>query len=151
MILRFYKITDAPEVVNKTLGEFLEVEGTCRSELDTFSPEVVVGFDCRDYNYMYIPEFDRYYFINGGSFVSNGLFRVKDVREDVLMSLKDELQNLMVIIDKTEMPGVGNEYINDGSFITSSKTINKVYDFPDGFNDNPDFILLTAGGWLGGA
>ena len=151
MEIRFYKITDDPIKVDKNLTNEIIVQGTCRDEIDLFSPEVVVGFDCREYNYMYIPEFDRYYFINGGSFVSNGLFRVKDVGEDVLMSLKDELQDLMVIIDKTEMSAVGNEYIDDGSFITSSKTINKVYNFPDGFNDNPDFILLTAGGWLGGA
>lgn len=151
MEIQFFKITDAPEVMRKTLGTPHTVQGTCRDELDMFSPVIMLGFDCSEYNYMFIPELSRYYYINGCVAVTGELFRITGVHEDVLMSHSEALDNVMVIIDKTEMPGVCNEYIQDGSFVTSSQTTGQIYQFEDGFNDNPDFILLTAGGWLGGA
>lgn len=149
MEIQFFKITDAPEKVNKTLGSGLSVQGTCRSELDVFSPEIVLGTDVSDYNYMYIPYFSRYYYINGCVIVNNGLYKVTGVHEDVLMSLKNQFLMLNAIVDKSALYSVGDEYINDGSFIASSRTFDKVINFPVGFNDRPDFILVTAGGYFG--
>ena len=39
-----------------------------------------------------------------------------------------------------------NKYYNDGSFIVSSKEFIKTINFPNGFNENGEFILITAGG-----
>lgn len=146
MEIIFYKVGDDPRKVFKNLTNEHSVQGTCRNELDVFSPEIVMEFDCTGYNYMYIPQFERYYYINGCTIVNQGLYKVEDVKEDVLMSLNSQFINLECIIDKTESASVGDEYINDGSFIISEKTINQVYNYSQGFNDTPDFILLTAGG-----
>lgn len=149
MEIQFFKISDAPERVNKSLGNGISVNGTCRSELDTYSPEITLETNVSEYNYMYIPEFSRYYYINGCVIVNNGLYKVTGVHEDVLMSLKDQFLMLNAIVDKSALYSIGDEYINDGSFISSSKTFNKVFNFPSGFNDKPDFILVTAGGICG--
>lgn len=146
MIIKLYKTEDDPRVVDKTLTDELSITGTCKDTLDTFAPTILIGQDVTGYNYMYIPSFDRYYFIDGCSIVRTGLYQIEGVKEDVLMSLKGQLMNLSVIIDKTESESLGDEYIDDGSFITSSKTINQIVNYPNGFNDTPDYILLTAGG-----
>ena len=145
MIIKLYKTEDDRSVVNKTLTNELTVQGTMRDVLDTFSPEVMLTQDVKDYNYMYIPSLDRYYFVNGCTIVRTGLYQLRDVEEDVLMSLKSQFLDVYAIIDKTASSELGDEYINDGSFITSAKSIQKVYNFARGFNDTPDFILLTAG------
>ena len=134
MEIRLYNTSDDRIVVNKTLTDELILEGTLKESLNVLSPSVMVTVDVSEYNYMYIPEFDRYYYIN----------RTAEV--DVLMSWKDEFLKLNAIVDKTETLILADEYINDGSFVTSSKTYNTIYNFPDGFNDEPDYILLTAGG-----
>lgn len=146
MEIKLYKITDDVNVVHKTLGTDKTVTGTVRDSLDVYKPSILVAQDISDYNYMYIPEFGRYYFISGCVAVRTGLYQITDVLEDVLMSLKSQFLNIEAIIDKTELKSLGDEYIDDGSFITSSKMVTQIYNYSSGFNDNPDFILLTAGG-----
>ena len=62
------------------------------------------------------------------------------------MTFKNALMNERVIIDKTENLKNANLYLDDGSFVSSCKTITKIYNFSNGFNDDPEYILLTAGG-----
>ena len=62
------------------------------------------------------------------------------------MTYKEQFVSLSAIIDKTNNIELADEYMNDGSFVTSNKTYNTIYNFPSGFNDDPDYILLTAGG-----
>ncbi len=145
MEIRFYKTKDDKNVVNKTLTNELQVSGIARDVVDLYSPEILLNQDVSGYNYMYIPQFNKYYFVNGCTIVRTGLYQIKNVEEDVLMSLKNQFLHVRAIIDKTAKTSLGDEYINDGSFVTSSKTIDQVYNFANGFNDTPDFILLTAG------
>ena len=145
MEIRFYKTKDDKNVVNKTLTNELQVSGIARDVVDLYSPEILLNQDVSGYNYMYIPQFNKYYFVNGCTIVRTGLYQIKNVEEDVLMSLKNQFLHVRAIIDKTAKTTLGDEYINDGSFVTSSKTIDQVYNFTTGFNDTPDFILLTAG------
>lgn len=146
MIIKLYKCSDSPIVVNKTLTDEKIITGTTKELLNIHSPSILVAQDVSEYNYMYIPDFDHYYYINGCDIVKNGLYQIKEVRSDVLMTYKDQFLSLPAIIDKTESAALGDEYINDGSFISSVQTYNTIYNFTSGFNDEPDYILLTAGG-----
>ena len=146
MIIKLYKCSDSPIVVNKTLTDEKIITGTTKELLNIHNPSIVVAQDVSEYNYMYIPDFDHYYYINGCDIVKNGLYQIKEVRSDVLMTYKEQFVSLSAIIDKTNNIELADEYMNDGSFVTSNKTYNTIYNFPSGFNDDPDYILLTAGG-----
>lgn len=152
MIIKLYQIFDAPNVVHKTLMYEHSLEGILKEPVDYYSPEIMVktrmisNLEGFNYNYMYIPNFKKYYYINGFEVINSDLFRIKDVKEDVLMSLKSAFELVDCIVDKSESDIVGDKYINDGSFITSAKTIDQIYNYPNGFNDTPDYILITAGG-----
>ena len=37
------------------------------------------------------------------------------------------------------------EYIDDSSLVTDNVMFTTVYNYPDGFNDTPELILITAG------
>lgn len=144
--LYLYKISDPPNKLTKTLEHLKTIQGTIRGELDEFSPTILVEEDVSKYNYMFISETNRYYFIDGCSQIRTGMYEIKNVKEDVLTTWGSQVLNLEVIIDKTEKLNLGNEYIDDGDFITSAKSVTKVYNFSGGFNDDPEYILLTAGG-----
>lgn len=94
------------------------------------------------YNYAYIPAFSRYYFINKIESYRTGLF-ILTMSVDVLETYKTEIKGMLAIIDKNET--VGNNYFNDGSFVLDSRAYNQIINFSNGFNDNGEFILITAG------
>ena len=98
-----------------------------------------------DSNYCYIPKFNRYYFIDEIVPITADRCIVK-CRVDVLESFKDNILNLDCIVDKQEKEIASNKYINDGSFVTTSKQFNRMIEFPNGFNEKGSYILICAGG-----
>ena len=96
------------------------------------------------YNYAYIPELQRYYAVDTISVTYDGLYDVS-FSVDVLMSFRGHILQLPVIVDKQSESRNGDEYIDDGSLIADNVMFTTVYNFPDGFNDTPEVILITAG------
>lgn len=146
MRIIFYKVSDPPEKVTKSLSSTHAVDGYLRDESDIMSPVIEIGEDISEYNYMYIQVWDRYYYINGCDAVRTGLFRVKGVKEDVLMSNASAIRAQRCIIDKTESSNLANMYINDGSYLKTVKTLEQKIDFPDGFlADTFTNVVITSG------
>lgn len=140
----FYNFSDA-RVINKNLQEGETFTGVMRSETNIMSP--VITFDTDQvlrYNYAYIPELQRYYSIVDKNVYRQGLF-VVTFSVDVLMSFRGHILKLPVVVDKQSMPENGDEYIDDSSLVTDNVMFTTVYNFPDGFNDTPELILITAG------
>lgn len=111
---------------------------------DALNPTILVEIsNPTKYNMMRIPDFEnRYYFI-GWRNVNNNLWEAYATEIDVLYSYKSEILALNAIIDKQEV--YENNYINDGSYVSEVKTFYETKAFPEGFNDDPEFILITAG------
>lgn len=65
---------------------------------------------------------------------------------DVLMSYKEQIKQLPVIINKQQDIKNSNLYLNDGSYVIDSRSYNTILNFSGGFNDEGKFILITAGG-----
>lgn len=145
MEVQFYYNFSDTRVINKNLQEGETFTGVMRSETDIMSP--VITFDTDQvlrYNYAYIPELQRYYSIIDKTVYRQGLF-VVTFSVDVLMSFRGHILQLSVVVDKQSMPENGDEYIDDSSLVTDNVMFTTVYNFPDGFNDTPELILITAG------
>lgn len=97
------------------------------------------------YNYMYIEEFGRWYYIDDISSVRTGLWEIS-ATVDVLMSFKNDILKAMVIVDKIEDESKANLYLDDGSFVMDSRKYNEIKEFPSGLNENGSYILICAGG-----
>ena len=146
MTLSFYTVTDPPEKINKTLGSATTITGTVRGELDKKDPVIEVATDVSNYNYVYIPKWGRYYFFNGCNIVRNGVYELKNLHCDVLYTYKTRILSQTVIIDKTESNNLSQMYINDGSYVVSSKTTEEMLEFSGGFNeDSYTNVLITVG------
>ncbi len=140
----FYNQSD-DRVINKTLVTGQTFEGVPRAEVSIMNP--VIRFESEDilrYNYAYIPEYQRYYSIVDRTIFREGVWDVT-FSVDVLMSFRRDIMALNVIVDKQSMQRNGDEFIDDGSLVTENVMFQTVYNFPDGFNDNPEYILITAG------
>ena len=62
------------------------------------------------------------------------------------MTYAAEIRKNYAIIDKVENFGVAYNYINDGSWVNTNRMNQSIINFANGFNDNGEFILITAGG-----
>lgn len=98
-----------------------------------------------NYNYMYISEFKRFYFIDEITNVSRNRWVIR-ASVDVLFSFKNDILNMECVLDKVENEAVANLYLDDGSFVMDSRKYNEIKEFPYGLNENGSFILICAGG-----
>jgi hypothetical protein len=145
MNIKLYYNTSDNRYINKTLSSEFSISGSLKDETSLLSPIITIKNDAvLRYNYAYIPEFKRYYYIVGVESVRSGLWRLY-LQVDPLMSFKADILSLKVVVNKQSDSSNGDEYIDDGSLVTDNQIFKNVYNFPNGFNDNGEYILITAG------
>ena len=148
MEITLYTNESEKNKLEKTITNSISLEGNLRDESSIINPIILISSNKEDipymYNYAYIPAFGRYYFITDIESVRTGIWRVS-MHVDVLMSYKEQIKNLNVIINNSEETGANN-YLSGNQWITNVKNTTNIVNFPNGLNDNGEFILITAGG-----
>ena len=81
MILNLYKTLDADNVINKTLLNKLTIQGFfLTSSLNIVNPviplQVINEVNIYDYNYIELPEFNRFYFVDSIENVNAKIFNI---------------------------------------------------------------------------
>lgn len=130
--------------IGKSLSSQLEVTGDLRSETSIIDPVIMIECELSDLtncNYMYIPQFNRYYFVNNIRSIRNGLVEFT-CHVDVLETYKDQIRANSAIIKRQE--NNWNLYLNDGTFKVYQNPIVITKEFPNGFNSQ-EFVLAVAG------
>lgn len=95
MNIRLYICTDANNKLDKTLESELVYQCNANSEIDILEP--VINLNITDdtllisYNYLYIVELGRYYFITSKNIVRNNLISLQ-CRIDVLQTYKEQIK-----------------------------------------------------------
>lgn len=147
MEVRFYYNQSDDRVINKNLVSDKNnvYQGVPRDEVSVMSPIIRFENDAiLRYNYAYIPELQRYYSIVDRTAYRQGVWDVT-FAVDVLMSFRADISDLYVVVDKQSMVANGDEYIDDGSLVSENVMFQSIYEFPAGFNDTGEYILITAG------
>ena len=146
MNINFYKNTSDNNVLNKNITLISTHNIKLKDECNIMTPSILIhGNISNDINYAYIEKWGRYYYVIDKKSLNNGIYEIF-LKVDALMSFKEKILNLQCIIDKQQDTTNINKYYNDGSFTVSSKEFIDTINFPNGFNDNGEFILITAGG-----
>ena len=144
MQIKFYYNSSEKNKIGKSLSKELTMDGNLRDECSVINPTILVEHsNLSNYNYVYIPEFKRYYFITEMTIVRNNLWRIS-LKVDVLESFKFNILNLSCIVDKQQYENYGNN-IDDGSYINKADSFVEIANYPNGFNSSGEFILITAG------
>lgn len=107
--------------------------GALREECSMLTPSIVYqSSDVPTFNYVYIPIFNRYYFVTSLSSVSKNVWRM-ELNCDVLMSYKNEILLLQGVIGRQESDF--NPLLVDNELPTQNNPIVEIVDIPsDAFN-----------------
>ena len=131
--------------IGKTLTNDFSLSGTLRDATNIINPVILIEIsEIGNYNYCYINNFNRYYFITDITVIRTGLFAIS-LMVDVLESFKSDIKNLSVILLNTQNVGSSN-YLPSLVFRNNVKSKTDILNFPNGLNDSGEFILITAGG-----
>ena len=134
-------------IINKTVSVVDTASCTIKGPLSVENPILILDYDSdlQDINYIRIAEFERSYYITDIVNLTGHRYQIT-CKTDVLESFKQAILGLQCIIDKQENVSDINLFLDDGSFVNETKEFNTVINFPSGFNDSGEYILITAGG-----
>lgn len=139
-----YNLSDA-RCINKQLADPASFEGQMRDEVSIMNPVIMLEIDyIPRYNYAYIPELQRYYMIDDITMFREGLVYLT-LSVDVLMSFKRDILSTVAVVDKQAMLENGDEYIDDGSLVTDNVMFTTITEYPNGFNNSVEYVLIVAG------
>lgn len=132
-------------VVDKSITSVSTISCALKDPTEIIDPVLVIAGDIitSDINYVYIQAFERYYFIRNKRQVNATHVEV-DLHVDVLMSFKNEIRASSALIEVTG--NAVNPYIESEIWTPDVRRTTHVKNFSGGFNSNPEYILLTAGG-----
>lgn len=142
MNILLYKTTNANNDLNKTISDKVELVGALRDASSIIAPSILIQSNPIGYNYAYIPEFGRYYYIKNITAFRKGAY-ILDLKCDVLMSFKDEILNMSGIVSRLT---TGSPYVQRDVLCKVTETHKRI-DFPaTPFTRNGTYILIAKGG-----
>ena len=144
--ISLFKTASENNRVVKVLTDEKQLSGELRNQTSVLNPNIRIesADNISTYNYAYISEFGRYYYITDIVSVRTNCW-VVSLRCDVLMSYKDEIQSMNVILNNTQETGLSN-YLASPNWVNLVKTKTDIKVFPSGLSEQGEFILITAGG-----
>lgn len=143
MTITLYMNNSPNEKVTKDLTKVADLTGTLREESSIISPVITIERSSpTGFNYVYIPDFGRYYFVQEVDVVRTGLIRMH-LKSDPLMSFATQIRANSGIIRKNA--NQFNVMINDNSIRTYQNDIYSYYQFANGFGEAFTNVLLVAG------
>ena len=141
MQLKLYKSLDEKNRIRKTLTGELILNGALRDNSSVIKPTILIQTDPLDYNYAYIPEFGRYYYITNITAFRKNAWLI-DLKCDVLMSYADDIYKLRALIDREETQS--QQYVS-GDFVLDARHNTEKIVFNNPFTEK-NYILVTLKG-----
>lgn len=145
MIIQLYKNTSDRNVVSKDITLTYECEGTLKDATSITDPVITlagINSMITDINYLYIPEFKRYYYVIDLVSVKNDLWSLS-CKVDVLMSFKDTIYNQTCVVDRQEYDY--NTMLSDNRLRVQANPYLITRKFPKGFTGDYNYALVLAG------
>lgn len=143
MEFKIYRSDSNYNVVDKTdlLSEIKTVDGVLKDSVNIHSPTIILKFDkiLLEANYIYIPDFNRYYFIDNITIDKKVL--IFDLSVDVLMSFKNDILNASGLIVRSEQ---GNVYIPDSNLLKEVRKESDLYYSDVVIEDPKENILMIV-------
>lgn len=135
--------------VNKDLTyKTFTIQGTLREATSLLDPVFLIqasapGFHSNEFNYLYVEEFGRYYYITNIISANETLWEIH-CHVDVLMSYAEQIKEQTAIVARQEAKY--NMYLDDGIFMTyqNPRIQTKLFSVEGPF-ENQEFVLVVAG------
>lgn len=140
-----YKNYSENNKLDKLISDAHTITGVLRDNSSVITPEIEIGYNPTGYNYCYIAEFERYYYINDIVFTNNGLYIIK-CNCDVLMSYIDDIKESQVLLENTTITELDNYLHDNYVWKNKVKSFTDIINFTSGLSNTGEYILITAGG-----
>lgn len=141
MKVEFYKTEDNSRTVNKDLQLIKTLDIIFRQAVNEQKPVIFMHRDnLTGSNYVRIPNFNRYYFINKVENFTAKIVRI-ELTTDLLMTYKDKILNSTMLITATETPS----YLSS-NLPTQTKISKRVVKSDIEVKKETSLILTTVGG-----
>ena len=144
MTVIFYTYNGIKNKINKQLSSGFTVNDVIvQNDFDITDFDLLIknnNFNL-EYNYCFIPDLNRYYFIENIEKMNGSIYKIR-ITVDVLKSFSTQIENINAIITKSENP--------NNNFVDCEKSENytsEVINLTDNFNHSGNLILVTS---LGG-
>lgn len=152
MILALYKNKSDTLHVNKDIEHVENVTGTLREECSILVPTLTLNMTAQkigSFNYIYIVEFARYYYVVGIESIRDDLWTIH-CEIDVLMTYREKLKEQYAIVSRQE--NLYNLYLDDDRFMVNAQRMVVTKAFPNRvIAGNADagslsYVFTVAGG-----
>lgn len=146
MICYLYQNKSEKIKVDKSLTLITSTDIVVKESTSITSPVFTLSLTndkATKFNYIYVPELNRYYYVTDIVMVRNNLFEIT-CHCDVLMSFKKDIRNQSGIIGRQE--NLYNLYLSDPYFTVNQKQSVVTKEFKKGFLDDASYVLLVASG-----
>ena len=145
MDILLYNNTSERNALIKTLTNTTTYSGVLKDNCSVINPTFLLyETNPTGFNYAYIAEFARYYYIVDVISISNGVWEIT-LMCDVLMSFASDILSSNAIIENTETNETTN-YLESEIYQALVKTKTDILEFPNGLLNSGEYILITAGG-----
>lgn len=143
MNIDFYTVSDPVNKMDKALGTATTKTGTLKSETDVINPVIQVAFNPTSFNYAYISDFGRYYYMRDIRNISNDLWEV-NLHVDVLKTYSAGIKASPAIIAKNEFRY--NLYLNDPNYKCRQDSLVLINELSGAFPiSNATFVVTCFG------
>ena len=144
MTIKLYRNMSEEIAVTKNITDEITYTGNLRNESSVIDPVILIeAANLSDYNYAWIEEFHRFYFIRNIVSVRTGLWRLT-MHVDVLSTYAGYIKDNNAIMSRNS--NVWNLYYQDEQFkILNYETI-QTKAFGTSLTPSSNFVLITAGG-----
>lgn len=139
--ITFYHYSGERNRMNKTLGDGVEIPSNFNMEYNKINPTIRMALpENFDYNYCYIPELKRYYFIDRVTIRRGGFYDIY-LTLDVLQTYHDEILAMTGTITESQTA----DYMQGANIPVYAKTTTKSYQFEDKFNHAGTYVMIATG------
>ena len=129
-------------VVNKNITSVTSVTGALRNESEIVDPTILIEYSHpNNFNYLYIEEFKRYYYVVDRTSIRNNIVEVS-AHCDVLMTYKAQFLNLPAVIDRNTHDY--NVYLPDDQFSAMAYERVQLRKFPNSLSKNKNLIFVCT-------
>ena len=142
MLMKLYTTKTPNNTIGKVLENETEYNIKFKSQADRTKPVVVLMSETMiDFNYAYIPDFNRYYFVESIEVTPNKIYNIS-LRCDVLESFKNDILESSGFVNQQTTP---NKYYNS-DYQTEIKKEVDVIKSNVTLDTTISTILVTIGG-----
>ena len=144
MQIKFYRTESEDCRLAKSISNELIVNGNMKGEvLNILKPTVIFEYNARynNYNYAYIPEFGRYYFISSVDKVNH--YTVIEFDHDPLMNWSTEIKQSSAHVTRTN-PAKGSKYLKDKRIVNTAQHFYQTKKLGTGFTKADKYIILRV-------